>query len=105
MIAEHAAIHGLLSALIARKRLDGTECVEIGHLLHERAQASGWEMGDGRIVSLGSYCSVCQKPVLYSEKLPAQVLSSEVLLERAERETLKDLQARLRGSDRRWRRS
>lgn len=94
----HAEIASLIDALIRKQRLAGVECAQQGHDLSSKAQASGWEVGDRLVVSLGAVCRACEKPVTVSENLP--LLSDPVLDERASREALKDLKKKLRAMDR-----
>lgn len=97
----HGEFSALLGALVARKRLDGTECREQGHDFGERAQATAWEIGDRLVLTVGAVCRVCEKPVTVNESLP--MLADPALEERAQREALKDLKKRMLAQDRKHR--
>lgn len=97
-VASVLPLGSLLDALIASRRMDGSECRERGHDLSSKAIASGWEVGDRLVVSLGAVCRVCEKPVTVNESLP--MIADAALAERAQRESLKDLKNRLRAMDR-----
>lgn len=100
MSPDHGALFLLLDALIRKQRLDGLECEQQGHDLASKAFANAFDVDFRRVVSMGAVCRVCEKPVTASDSLSLMAFRSPTLLERAERDVVRELKQKLRAADR-----